>query len=208
MKMISKILIPVLALALISFSCSETKTKPVVKGISSSQDDNIESAENKESKIHWVSFEEVQVLMKESPKKIIVDVYTDWCGPCKLMMKNTFTNPKIIEYINENYYAVKWNAECADTIRFNGKTYTNPGYNPNRKGRNSTHDLTKAIAAVNGRLAYPTTLYIDEEWNFITGIQGYLEPKKIEPILHFIHTKEYAKGTDYATYLSTFQSTL
>ena len=37
----------------------------------------------------------------------MMDVYTKWCGPCKMMMANTFTNANVIEYINANYYAVK-----------------------------------------------------------------------------------------------------
>ena len=36
-------------------------------------------------KINWVSFNEALELQKESPKKIIMDVYTNWCGPCKMI---------------------------------------------------------------------------------------------------------------------------
>lgn len=208
MKNILSITLFFLAFSFISFSCSEEKKKPIVKSISDDKQGGPEDPKSDIVKILWISFEEAQELMKTNPKKILVDVYTDWCGPCKMMMKNTFTNPTIVNFINENYYAVKWNAETGDTVTFNGKVFTNPGYNPNRTGRNATHDLTKAIAAVNGRLAYPTTLYIDEQWNLITGVQGYLVPERIEPILNFINENQYKKGTEYETYLSTFQSKL
>lgn len=197
----------ILTLATILQSCGGKDIKPRVSSISESHESETANSNDIE-KIHWVSFEEAQELMKTEPRKILVDVYTEWCGPCKMMMKNTFTNPVIINHINENYYAVKWNAECSDTVTFKDNSYMNPGFNPNRKGRNATHDLTKAIAAVDGRLAYPTTLFIDAKWNLITGIQGYLEPKRIEPILQFILDEEYAKGTDFPTYQSTFASKL
>ena len=46
-------------------------------------------------KINWVSFNEALELQKETPKKIIMDVYTNWCGPCKMLDRNTFQNSLI-----------------------------------------------------------------------------------------------------------------
>ena len=50
--------------------------------------------------INWMSFEEALVAQQESPRKIMMDVYTQWCGPCKMMMANTFTNANVIEYLS------------------------------------------------------------------------------------------------------------
>ena len=41
----------------------------------------------------------------------MIDCYTDWCGWCKVMDKKTFSDPKIIERINEKYIAIKFNPE-------------------------------------------------------------------------------------------------
>ena len=82
---------------------------------------------------------------RENPKKIIVDVYTDWCGPCKLMDKKTFQNRDVATYISKYYYAVKFNAEGQEKINYYGNTFTNPDYDPNRNGRNSTHQFTKFL---------------------------------------------------------------
>ncbi len=163
--------------------------------------------EQEEKKIHWISFEEAQEKMKTEPRKIIVDVYTEWCGPCKMMMKNTFTNPVIIDYINTNYYAVKFNAESGDTVVFKGKTFTNPNFDASKRGRNSTHELTYAIANINGGIAYPTTIYIDEDLNLLTGIQGYLDPARIEPILAYFHQDKY-KDIKYNEFERVFESKL
>ena len=60
--------------------------------------------------VNWISMDKAQELQKV-PKNIMMDVYTDWCGPCKLMDKNTFQNPDVANFLNENFYAVKFNAE-------------------------------------------------------------------------------------------------
>ncbi len=79
-------------------------------------------------KIDWMTMDEALVAQQETPKKIFMDVYTTWCGPCKLLDKNTFTNKDVIAYIAENYYAVKFNAEGKDSVSYQGFTYTNPNY--------------------------------------------------------------------------------
>ena len=57
-----------------------------------------------DKEITWLNFEQVAELNKKNPRKVIVEVYTDWCGWCKKMDKTTFQHPEIIKYINQNYY--------------------------------------------------------------------------------------------------------
>src|SRR5690606_9737843 len=103
--------------------------------------------------IKWVTFEEALVLQKKKPKKIMMDVYTNWCGPCKKLDKNTFQNTDVAKYVNENYYAVKFNAEGNDVVKYKEVTYKNPGYKAEMASRrNGVHDLTRAL----GVSAYPT----------------------------------------------------
>ena len=105
--------------------------------------------------IQWMSLEEAVEAQKREPRKIMMDVYTQWCGPCKMMMANTFTNANVINYVNANYYAVKFDAESPGDIQFQGETYSNPTYDPNRRGRNGVHELSRAL----GVNAYPTLVY-------------------------------------------------
>jgi thiol:disulfide interchange protein len=56
-----------------------------------------------QEKIKWYTIEEVQKLNQENPKKIFIDVYTDWCGWCKKMDATTFQDPKIIKLLNEDF---------------------------------------------------------------------------------------------------------
>lgn len=78
-----------------------------------------------QEQITWMKFEEAIAANAKSPKMILVDVYTDWCGWCKKMDKETFVDPAVVAHLKKNFYAVKLNAE--DTNRkfeFMGKTYS------------------------------------------------------------------------------------
>ena len=62
-------------------------------------------------KIKWVDFNTGLAQAQQTGKLAVIDCYTDWCGWCKVMDKKTFSDPKIIERINEKYIAIKFNPE-------------------------------------------------------------------------------------------------
>ena len=68
--------------------------------------------------IKWLSLNKALELQKENPKKIMMDVYTNWCGPCKLLDKETFQKQDVAAYVNEHYYAVKFNGEGNETVNY------------------------------------------------------------------------------------------
>jgi len=132
-------------------------------------------------KVNWMTFEEAQTAMKNKPKKIFVDVYTHWCGPCKMLDRNTFSNPQLAEFINENYYPVKFNAQDENDIVFAGKIYSNPNYDPvkGQRRRNASNQLATAM----GVSAFPTMVILNEKLEIIHSIRGYKEPQQIQPFL-------------------------
>ena len=140
---------------------------------------------NAQTTIKWMTWEEAQAANKKAPKKIFVDVYTDWCGWCKRMDANTFSDPKIIDYINKNYYAVKFNAEQKADITFNGKVYK---YIDNGNGR-GYHELAGFL--LQGKLSYPTTLYIDEKLNLLSPVPGYQDVPTLQMILYYFGSNTY-----------------
>lgn len=137
--------------------------------------------------INWMTFDEALAAQKENPKKIIVDAYTTWCGPCKLLDKNTFGNKKVADFINEHYYAVKFNAEGTEEINYLDNVYTNPRHDPNRKGRNSQHEFAQAMKL----RGYPSIVFFDELGNYIQPVVGYKTPRQLEIFLKMIENDDY-----------------
>jgi len=127
--------------------------------------------------INWVTFEEAMKLQKKTPKKIMIDIYTTWCGPCKLLDKNTFQNKDVADYVNEHYYAVKFNGEGNAVVNYKEQSFTNPNYDPEKANkRNSPHELASYFK-IN---AYPTIMFLDEKTEVITPIRGYQNVGQLE----------------------------
>jgi len=142
--------------------------------------------------INWMTFEEALAAQKKDPKKIMMDVYTSWCGPCKMLDKNTFHNTDVVDYVNDNFYAVKFDAEGNDVVRYKGKTFSNPNYKEELKNRrNSAHQLSRYLK-VN---AYPTIVFFDEEAQVIAPIRGYQKPQQIELYLKMFNNNDYKELT-------------
>ena len=155
--------------------------------------------QSEEGLVKWLTIKEAQELNKKQPKPFLVDVYTDWCGWCKHMMKTTYSNPNIAGYINSFFYPVKFNAETKDTIEYNGKVYK-----PTSPAPKTPHEL--AIKFLGTSLSYPSTIFISNNFEFNLLTQGYLEDKKIEPLL--VYTVENVfKTTVYDDFAAQFNHT-
>jgi len=154
--------------------------------------------------VKWMSLDEALALQKKSPKKILMDVYTNWCGPCKMLEKNTFQNPDVANYINQYYYAVKFNAEGNSTVNYNGKSFSNANYKEELANRrNSPHDFTRYLNVS----AYPTVVYFDENGNILAPIAGYLTPQQIELYLRLFgedRHKAMKSQEDFNAYYTAF----
>jgi len=144
--------------------------------------------------VTWLTWEEAAKLSAtdKNPKKVFIDVYTDWCGWCKKMDKDTFQNPEVAAYMAENYYMVKMDGEGKEPIEFKGKTYK---FVPS--GRKGYHEL--AAALMQGRLSYPTTIFLDEELNMLSPVPGYQKPKPFLNIARYFGDNIY-KEKDWNAY--------
>lgn len=147
--------------------------------------------------VEWMTLTEALEKQKTQPKKIFVDVYTDWCGWCKVMSKNTFSNEQIASYINQYFYPVRFDAETMDTIEFRGELFMNKG-----TGRKPTHEL--AYYLTNNRPSYPTIAYLDEKGKLIQAIPGYMDVVKIEPFLVYYNENVF-RSAPFETFNADFK---
>ena len=154
---------------------------------------------SEEPRVQWLSMEEAQEMMKQEPRMIFVDVYTDWCGWCRRMTNETFTHPVIIDMLNTHFYPVKLNAEQEDPIVFQGNTFENE----NIGQRRPTHSF--AIALLQGRMSYPSVVFFNEKMQLLTAIPGFRPPKGMEAVLAFFHTGAYRENSNLDEYISSFE---
>ena len=139
---------------------------------------NAERAINVKETVRWMSFEEAVEKSKIEPRKIFIDIYTDWCGWCKKMDAGTFNNPVVAAYLNEKYYAVKLDAEGKEPIEFDNHVFKWVD-----SGRNGIHEL--AYALLNGELSYPTVVFLDEEFKMIQPLPGYQQAPFFDKVIRF-----------------------
>jgi thioredoxin-related protein len=137
-----------------------------------------------EGAVRWISFEEAVKKSRIEKRPVFIDVYTDWCGWCKVMDKNTFNDPRVAELLNENFYAVKFDAEQKQDVVFNGTTFK---FVPS--GGKGYHQL--AAALLNNQLSYPTVVFLNENFEIIQPLAGYRKAPEFHKIAQFIGEGHY-----------------
>lgn len=132
----------------------------------------------------WMTLEAAEAKYKKEPRPILIDLYTDWCGWCKVMDKETYAKKEVAEYIMKKFYPVKLNAEQKQSITFGGRTFK---FNENYR----THEF--AIYLTRGQLSYPTTVIIPGSGKSPQAVAGFLKPKDIEPIVKYFGEGHFEK---------------
>lgn len=132
-----------------------------------------------DSEVKWMTFEEAVEKSRTEKRKIFIDVYTDWCGWCKVMDKKTFSQPAVAKVLNEKYYPVKFNAEQREDIVYNGTTFKFI-----EQGGRGTHQF--AAALLNNQLSYPSVVFLNEDFAIIHILKGYQQAPQFHKIAEFI----------------------
>lgn len=164
-----------------------------------SENTYVESTEN--SAVNWISFDEAYIKCKKNPRPILVDVYTKWCGPCKMMSSQTFNHPQIAKYINDNFYAVKFDAESKDSVKFDKYVFTSTDMsNPK-----APHQFAASI--LDNQLAYPSIVFLNNQIQRLDIIKGFMPPQNFEPVLTYYGSGDYQK-TKWEVYQKEFISSI
>lgn len=130
--------------------------------------------------VEWLKFEQLEDSLKSNPKKVFVDFYADWCGPCLKMQRTTFKDKEVIKTLNSDYYSVRMNVESADTIRFGGQSFVNERQNR----RNPVHQIPLLMGRrKNKAFNLPVLVFLDQNFTAKARYFQYLDAEQFLEIL-------------------------
>lgn len=161
--------------------------------------------ETSAQQIKWINMNKALELQQKKPQKIMVFFYAEWSEDSHKMNEQTFVNKDVARYINKHYYAVNFNGEGNEKVTYKDFEYTNPNYDPQRKGRNYQHFFADALKVTN----YPTIVFFDEKGNVISPVAGYKSPTDLEIYLKMIASDDYKNVTTakaWQDYQNNFKS--
>ena len=139
--------------------------------------------------MRWTTFDKIS--SKKGQKMVFIELKTSWCGWCRRMENVTFDDPTVSKYMNKNFFNIQFDAESRKNINFLGKTYR---FN-SADGSRGRHSLAKALMEDSEKQGYPTVAFLDENYNLIQSIPGYIAAKDFEVIMHYFGDKEYETKT-------------
>jgi thioredoxin-related protein len=134
--------------------------------------------------VKWIGLDEAVTNLQKEKRPLLIDLYTDWCGWCKVMDKKTYSDKRVADYVENKFYAVKINAETHDKITWNNKTYS---FSSNYRSNEF------AVYLTNGGLEFPTTIFIPADGGAPQAIPGYMTPKDFELLVKYFGDGGYGK---------------
>lgn len=138
-----------------------------------------EYPKNADGSLTWLSIDQASTLKNNDEKLYFIDVYTEWCGWCKVMDKEAFTDPEVVKALEERFHVVKFNAEQTYLVNWEGNEYIYKA-----GGRKGIHEL--AIELLSNQLSYPSMVVLDKDRNFKTVLVGYKKPKELLTLINSI----------------------
>ncbi len=124
--------------------------------------------------VKWRNLTSGAIEAKKANKKVLLDVYTDWCKWCKKLDAEVYNEAGVAAYLQKKYVTVKVNAESDDTVTFQGKKMTGP-----------------QLAQAFGVTGYPTIIFLDSDSKPIDKLGGFVDASKFLPIIRFIGEDAY-----------------
>ncbi|OHD63311.1 MAG: hypothetical protein A2176_00285 [Spirochaetes bacterium RBG_13_51_14] len=155
---------------------------------SSEQEDNKRAglAAGEQVTVTWHDFNGGLKLAVEKRKPVVMDFYAEWCGWCRKMEAEVFTDPEVASKLRDNYICIR--------------LHTDKNFDEKIKYKN--HILTKQeFAAMLGVQGLPTVVFLDREGNLITKIPGFINKSMFLPLLSYIQDECYMKKIPFQDYM-------
>ncbi len=137
---------------------------------------------------HWVPFETALTEAAESGKMVLLDVYTDWCGYCRKMNEETYSDERVQEMLDKYFHSVKLDAESNDMIEHNEVVVTQ-----------------YEVARMLGVTGYPTTVFLDSDGTPVGSQPGFIDAETFANLLSFVGQRAF-ETQSYEDFLSELDS--
>lgn len=122
--------------------------------------------------VDWLPFEEALNVAAENEKKILVDVYAPWCGFCRRMHLETYSDPEVSAYLAAHFVVTRVDGDNSeDTYRFrdHALTGTELGYRLGARG-------------------FPTSVFLFPDGNYLTPLPGFVDADNFLTVLQYLAT--------------------
>lgn len=134
--------------------------------------------------VRWLSWNEAMELVKKEKRKVFVSIYLPNCPWCKKLDAETLRDPRVVRYLNENFYAVKLDAKYNANLQYKNHTYAyirtpNGGY----------HEL--AVNFMPDAITFPSLVFLDENLNHLQTLSKFMDGFELLPMAAFYGTGAY-----------------
>jgi len=126
-----------------------------------------------------LTFEKADTLMREEARPLLIFLHAPWCRYCEAMKGLTFKNREIQQMLEEDFYFVSFDGESREKVVFGGQSF---GFEPSGAGT-GTHQLARQLGEVEGRLTYPTLVFVDPEYRILFSWNAFLPPDQLKEVL-------------------------
>ncbi|PKL80568.1 MAG: hypothetical protein CVV27_00175 [Candidatus Melainabacteria bacterium HGW-Melainabacteria-1] len=123
---------------------------------------------------------------KSRNKYVMVQFYATWCGYCKKMDQEVFTDSKVLGTLDKHFVPIRVVESSEQKVSYQGKSVSE-----------------KELTAMHGVQGFPTMVFMNTEGEVIGKIPGYVPPEEMNGILGFISSESYKK-MDFPTYKAKF----
>jgi thioredoxin-related protein len=135
--------------------------------------------------VNWQPIQQAETLAKKLHRKVLIEIYTQWSEGFKELERSVLAQPQVVKYLNDNFVAIKFDAETHDEVNFQDHNYkfvTQSGVGFNEL----------AAELLRGQMSYPTFVFLDENGNLIQTIQ-YRTPEHFEMIITYFGSDNHKK---------------